>query len=73
MFGNVVMSVWLTILYWTLLAVTALPFKFLADPNDAGQAKIAQFYADKILEADLGTAVELLTEDSRVVGAALNR
>ena len=32
MFGNVVMSVWLTILYWTLLAVIALPFKLFADP-----------------------------------------
>lgn len=32
MLGNVVMSVWLTILYWTLLAVIALPFKLLADP-----------------------------------------
>ena len=32
MLGNVVMSVWLTILYWTLLAVIALPFKLFADP-----------------------------------------
>ena len=32
MFGNVVMFLWLSVLYWTLLAVTALPFKLLADP-----------------------------------------
>ena len=41
--------------------------------NNAGQAKIAQFYADKIIEADLGSAAELLIEDSGVVVAALNR
>lgn len=30
--GNVQMIILLTIIYWTLLALVAIPFKFLADP-----------------------------------------